>query len=603
MVDEKKSVEENLSKDYIPKNKLGNLPVSNEMNKKLKEEMDKTKKDVETYKKKIKEKYSYIQAIGIVPKQASSKIEEEYEIAKEDRDRKLTHVLTIIPEAKFKEIGKVRLEAINIAKEINPQLWIHMLTPVDIWNLCLDSKFDIVEAFSMSYPVLDDGLLGGLRVAEIHKTMVLRKFEKYVTSYGIYGSLLRGEATKDSDVDVAIIIDDTDVKRMPRLELKEKLRGIVYSYIQEASAMAGVKNILNVQVWLLTEFWEGVKDAVPVFFTFLRDGVPLYDRGTFLPWKALLKMGKIKPSPEAIDMFMSSGDKLEKNVDRRLLDIAIIDLYWGILTPSQGMLMLYGLAPPTPRETVKQMRDVFYNKEKLLEKKYIDIFENIVEFYKGYEHGKNKKISGTDLDKMIKDALDYIKRLKELRREIERRVKKQTANEIYNELMDMLKAMLNKKSEQAVLNEFEETLVKPGKLPRKYLDSLVFISKLKKKLARKKQLTSKERKDVDKARKASNELMSMLVEYNQRCDFLSMEKARFIIKSKEREDKKAEIFFLENVFLVEGDKISIINQKIKQSNIEELRKQLMKCKDKETAIDWQALEKVKEYFGNFELIY
>ncbi|HIF15057.1 MAG TPA: hypothetical protein EYQ86_06990, partial [Bacteroidetes bacterium] len=68
--------------------------------------------------------------------------------------------------------------------------------------------------------------------------------------YVVGGSLVRGEAIKTSDVDVTVIIDDTDVKRMPRMELKEKLRGIIYSYIQEAEAIAGVnKNTLNVQIW------------------------------------------------------------------------------------------------------------------------------------------------------------------------------------------------------------------------------------------------------------------------------------------------------------------------------------------------------------------
>ena len=67
---------------------------------------------------------------------------------------------------------------------------------------------------------------------------LLRKFEKYVTSYVIGGSLVRGDAKKTSDVDVFIVIDDTDVKRMPRLELKEKLRAIIYSYIMEANELA-----------------------------------------------------------------------------------------------------------------------------------------------------------------------------------------------------------------------------------------------------------------------------------------------------------------------------------------------------------------------------
>ena len=83
---------------------------------------------------------------------------------------------------------------------------------------------------------------------------------------------------------------------MPRLELKDKLRNIIYSYVMQAKELAGVQNELHVQVWLLTEFWEGVRDANPVFYTFLRDGYPLYDRGGFLPWKLLLKMGRDIPA-------------------------------------------------------------------------------------------------------------------------------------------------------------------------------------------------------------------------------------------------------------------------------------------------------------------
>ena len=35
--------------------------------------------------------------------------------------------------------------------------------------------------------------------------------------------------------------------------------------------------------------------------------------------KLLLKMGKLKPSPESIDMFMSMGDKTVERVKRTLL--------------------------------------------------------------------------------------------------------------------------------------------------------------------------------------------------------------------------------------------------------------------------------------------
>ncbi len=268
---EEQTVEQNLSNSYIPKSKLGDLPIQNElgMDKELKKQMDKTKEDIEKFKKAITKQFKYIEALGIIPAQASEKIEEEFEVPKEDAKRKLIHLLLVIPEDKFKEIQKVKLESIKLAKEINPQLWVHIMTPVDIWNLCLDSKFDITEALAMSFPIFDKGLLGALRVSSIHRSLVLRKFEKYVTSYVIAGSLVRGEAKPTSDIDIFIVIDDTDVKRMPRFELKEKLRSVIFQYIQEATAIAGAKNPLSPQVYLLTEFWEAVKDAHPVMFTFI----------------------------------------------------------------------------------------------------------------------------------------------------------------------------------------------------------------------------------------------------------------------------------------------------------------------------------------------
>ena len=93
---------------------------------------------------------------------------------------------------------------------------------------------------------------------------------------------------------------------------------------------------------------------------------------------------------------MSSGDKLEETVNRRILDIAVMDIYWGILTPSQGILMMYGLAPPTPKETFRLLREVFIEKEKLLEEKYAKILEDIILYYKEFEHGKHKKMSGVE---------------------------------------------------------------------------------------------------------------------------------------------------------------------------------------------------------------
>jgi len=615
-----KSVEQNLAADYVPKSKLGDLPVSGEINDALKQKMDKTQKDINDFHKAIVKKFKYIEAVGIIPAQANKKVEEEFEISEADSKRELIHLLVIIPEKHFKEIGQVRLEAIELSKKINTKFWAHIMTPVDVFNLGLDSKFDIMEALSMSYPIMDKGLLGALRVSQIHKSLVLKKFEKYVSSYVIGGSLVRGETKPTSDVDVFVVIDDTDVKRMPRLELKEKLRGIIYSYIQEAEAIAGVKNKLSPQIYLMTDFWESVKDAHPVMFTFIRDGVPLYDRGAFLPWKQLLRMGRIKPSPEAIDMFMSSGDKLKETVERRIFDIAVLDLFWGISTPTQGLLMLYGQAPGNVYDTTKAFRETFVKKEKLIESKYADIFDEIaLKYFKAYEHGKIKPgdIDGKKLDKLANDALDYIKRLKELRAQIERRVNQKSIEEIYEQLFGMLEALLNKKTESAIIKSFEEDLIKEGKFPPKFLDNLKFIAEIKKKFENKKSIKvvkknkkgndkndktegASERREVDKARKDAAEIINELIEYTQRKDLVLVEKTRYVLQAK---DFGAEVFFLENVFVVMKGKIQKVSgEKLVDSNPNELQEQLVKHKERLVKIDFKALDVLKDAYGNFDLV-
>ncbi len=482
-------------------------------------EIEKVKKELEKVKGFIIKKYPYVQAIGILPPKSIKIFIEEEEVPKETE--KHTHIYLIIPEDKFKEIPRIKKEIVEKISSLKQKIWIQVKTPIDIWESCLDSKFELVSAIGMSFPLHDKGFLKALRVAEIHKALVLQKFEKYVVSYVIAGSLVRGDTATTSDIDVFVVINDTDVKRMPRLELKERLRGIIYQYVSEASALAGVKeSILNVQVYLLTDFWESVKDAHPVIFTFIRDGVPLYDRGTFLPWKALLKMGKLKPSPEAIDMFMSMGDKTVSRAKRALLDILVHDIYWGILTPSQALLMLYGLPPPTPKQIVSEMKKIFVEKEKMLEKKYINILEKIVGIYKDYEHEKIKDIKGSEIDKLIENTEDYLKRLKELQEQIEKRAQERTIEQIYQDTFKLLKTMFGNKSQEKIIEDFEKELIKKGKLAPQDLRILNDIVAARTEF--KKGKTTSHR--IEQARKNASILINELIEYNQRHELLNNKK-------------------------------------------------------------------------------
>lgn len=575
-----------------------------EISEEVKKEMEKRKNELDKVKDMILKKYPFTLAIGLLPPQSIPKIEEEEDIPESEKNEKREHILVLIPEEKFKESQKIKKELADLTKTIKPKLWFHVISPVDIWNFAMDSRYDLVTAIAMAYPLHDKGLLGALRVAEVHKSLVIRKFEKYVSSYVIAGSLVRGTATKTSDVDVFIIIDDTDVKRMPRLELKERLRGMIYSYLADAAAIAGTKNKLEPQVYLLTDFWEAVKDAHPVMLTFIRDGIPLYDKGTFIPWKLLLKMGKIKPSPESIDMFMSMGDKIEKTAKKRLLDIVVGDLYWGVITPSQALLMLYGLPPPVPKDTAEIFKQTFVEKEKVLEKKYADTLDKIIKIYKDYEHGKLTEIKGSEVDTLIRDTEDYTKRMKKLREEIEKISQKKTIEQAEKEVFELLIGLFGKKSKSELIELFNKELVKKGKMPIKMLEVLKDIEKSTAEFKKGKI----NKNDIENVRKNSAILINHLIDYGQRCDLITVDKSRMqiIYGTNKDEGKKlrAELIITDHTtFLIQGSTIKKITTRVEDSNIEELNKAISEQKGKlQLKVSPKVFDILKKELGEFEII-
>ena len=564
------------------------------------EELNKVKKKLEDFKKKVIKKFPFTRVLAILPQQVAPMFEEDEAVPKEVAETKPTHLIMIIPEEQFKNLQKIKTDVVSFVKESGENLWVHIKTSeVDLWNYGLDSKFEFIDAIASSFPLHDSGFLGSLRVASIHKNLVLNWLNvgrvRYVATYAIGGSLVRGTADKTSDVDTFVIIDDTDVKRMSRIELLEKLRGkIVGEFVREASAFAGVKNILNVQVYLLTDFWQSVKDAQPVMFTFIRDGIPLYDRGTFIPWKRLLQMGKIKPSPEAIDLYMKEGDRTEEIIKRRLMD-AMIDVYYGVLTPTQAMMMLAGHAPPVPKTVVAEVKDALVDKEKVMTLKELKTLEKVVKLFKDYEHGKLKEISGKEIDTLVAEAKDYTKKMKELREKLEKKVQQRQAEKISEETLAVMKKIFGDKSQEQLLKDFDKELVKKGKISERMLAIAKELPKLKSKVASEKMKPS----ELHKISRDAFELTSTLMEYAQRKEMAEYDKSVLRVSFGE---KKAEIILTgAGVFVIlsDGRINKIEDKKVVFSDKKELDSALAKNEKSAKGFTSDLLEIIKKEFGEF----
>ncbi len=586
----------------------------------LKEKLDK-------FKDKVLEKFGdYIVGIALLPpekqqpkdgeKPASEGAKPAHDSTKpSEEDEKKINLLIVVDDTTSQKMTKDELHQkfstiiTQIAADIDKDIITQSILLTDLWQNCYDAKYDLNRLISMAAPIHDTGMLAAIKIAEIHKTMVLKKFEKYILSYVLAGSLTQGRATPSSDIDVWIVIDDTDVKKMSRLELKDKLRAIIIGMGVEAGEMTGIKNKLNIQVYILTDFWDSLKEANPIIFTLLRDGVPFYDRGIFMPWKQLLRMGRIKPSREAIDLFMSTGEQSISRVKMRLKEMGMEDTYYAILTPSQAAIMLYGLPPPTPRETPEVMEDIFVKKEKMLEPEYVKILKANVDLRKKIEHGEKKELSGTELDEFVNNAEKYLKRIRELFKEIEERHNEKSMVLLYDEVVTIIRDVLKlegieRAHDTEILKLFEHELVTTGKVPARFLRDLDEIIEAKHKHDAGK-LT---KTDIEKARKGSSGLVRFLVEYLQRKRGRELERAKIKIKYGE---KYGEVILFEKVAFVLRDvdaKDQVIEKAVlnpdgslgtlQPATLEELEKELAKLKFPPRVFIKEAIfEDLKTIFG------
>jgi uncharacterized protein (UPF0332 family)/predicted nucleotidyltransferase len=518
--------------------------------KEAQEKLAELKTKLDKFQKKVVEKFDkYIAGIGLLPPERNKE-------GKPVNTEKI-NVIVLVDDTDSQKMSKQELRdklqsiVVTIAGEIDKNIVPDVIIYSEIWQSCFDAKYDLIQMIAMAAPVYDTGMLAAIKIAEIHKSMVLKKFEKYIVSYVLSGSLIRGQATATSDIDVFIVIDDTDVKKMTRAELKDKLRAIIIGMGIEAGDMTGIKNKLNIQVYIITDFWDSLREANPVIFTLLRDGVPFYDRGIFMPWKQLLKMGKIKPSQEAIDLFMSSGDQMLKRVKFKMREIGMEDTYYAILTPSQAALMMYGVAPPAPRETAQLMRDIFVKKMKILEEEYVKILETNIQIRKDLEHGTKQDLTGKEIDELLNDADKFLKRINRLFTQIEKMKDEESVIHLYESIVTIIRDILRLEGIQKVKDEemvkiFEEEVIVKGIIPQKFLRILKEIEKAKKDYDAKK-LT---KTDLENVRKNSSEFMKFMIEHLQRKRGRELERAKIRVKHGNR---YGEVILLDQIAFIIHD--------------------------------------------------
>ncbi len=229
--------------------------------------------------------------------------------------------------------------------------------------------------------------------------IVRNQFPDFVRGILLFGSAAKG-AKKAGDVDVLVILDDTDPKIFPEQidKVDDNIR-LIADQIGD----------LHPQVHTITDFWDWIRHGDPILFNFLRYGYPIYDAGFLKPTQRLLEAGRITPSQEAIRLYSKIAPKnLEKA--ESYIRAAVIRYYDAMTAAAQAVAMLAFKHQPEPREIPSVLEKLV--KEGKLDKKFVDYYVSVFQLWKKIDHKEISDIPGDVVEKQRKETREFVDMMK-----------------------------------------------------------------------------------------------------------------------------------------------------------------------------------------------
>lgn len=240
-------------------------------------------------------------------------------------------------------------------------------------------------------------------------TKTYKKFDKIIKSVVLFGSVTKQTATKKSDIDIIIIVDDCTV------QWDEELIAWYRAELTKLIKKQEYTKELHINTITMTSFWNDVKIGEPVAINVIRYGKPLIDFGGFFnPLKVLLAKGQIKPSPEAIYTTLKRAPVHLSRSKYNVLS-AVEGLYWAMVDASHAALMAANETPPSPEHIPNMLRK---NVKINLKEKYIKYYEEIYKVAHSVTHGNITAIAGSKIDEYDEIANKFVQKMIDLTKDL-----------------------------------------------------------------------------------------------------------------------------------------------------------------------------------------
>lgn len=256
-----------------------------------------------------------------------------------------------------------------------------------------------------------------------------------VKCVAVWGSVAKGEHSRESDIDTLVILDDTKLQKDVPDDAKKKIQKKVTDLAKETDER------ITIQYFpFLTEFWDSLRKGEPLAIEAVRNGEPIYDTGIFMPAKRLLQRGKISGTQESVRKRLKVGAAGYKKAEKNVKSSVPHKLEQAMASAGQAPIMLAGRNPPA-KENVPDVLEEMFVEEGMLEEEYVEKAQDIYDF--GDKGEKNpKEVTGEEVDEHLEKTDEFIRRMHQLVSEMGARKKVKNLVEDYKQFLKANVAML-----------------------------------------------------------------------------------------------------------------------------------------------------------------
>lgn len=244
-------------------------------------------------------------------------------------------------------------------------------------------------------------IAGEREIALDFATKAYNEFEQTIKAIILFGSSARQESNLDSDIDVIVIIDDVSIA------WDEELIATYREELGKIIQMNPYRKPLHVNTVKLSTWWQDMMTGDPVVMNILRYGDALIDHGGFfIPQKALLQSGKIRPTPEAIYNLLQRAPAHLARARNSLLGV-VDGLYWACVDSAHAAIIAANISSPSPEQIEQILKDEFVKKG-LLKSSYVDFYGEIFRMSKEIVYGKLTDVPGKKIDELKQKTDEFI---------------------------------------------------------------------------------------------------------------------------------------------------------------------------------------------------